>query len=114
MYDSKFRRTSLIASPPNFSRNASAKTRATMASPTTAAGGHRAYVASLYGRIRRPIHHAYRTLGRRFLSVDIGFIAPRTTNGSPVVIPPSSPPARFDDRPMWPDLPAASSATIAS
>ena len=33
-----------------------------------------------------------------FVSVGSGFIAPMTTTGSPVVMPPSIPPARFVSR----------------
>ena len=33
-----------------------------------------------------------------FVSVGSGFIAPRTTTGSPVVMPPSMPPARLVSR----------------
>ena len=54
------------------------------------------------------------TLGSRFLSVEIGFIAPRTMSGSPVVTPPSRPPARFDARPMPPMRGLSSARTIGS
>ena len=42
---------------------------------------------------RRPAAGARSTVGSGDIRVEIGFIATRTTSGSPVVIPPSSPPA---------------------
>src|ERR1700683_5045162 len=47
---------------------------------------------------------------RGLVSVGSGFIEPRTTSGSPVVIPPSSPPQRFVSR--W--SPRSSSQKISS
>ena len=41
----------------------------------------------------------FRSMERRGLPrVEMGFIAPRTTMGWPVVIPPSNPPDRFEER----------------
>src|SRR4029077_172199 len=96
-YPGGLRRISSTLSPPNFSRKASTRTIAIMASPTTPAAGTaqtslRSTTASTDSRVSRS------TERRGFRRVEIGFMAARTTTGWPLVTPPSSPPALFDPR----------------
>src|SRR5215204_6125214 len=83
---------SAIESPPNFSINASARTNATIASPTTAAAGTaqtslRSMAAAASSMVTRS------TERRGFIKVEMGFIQAETRRSSPLVTPPSSPPA---------------------
>ena len=55
--------------------------------------GHRGHVRALALGVGRPAADARSTVGSGDIRVEIGFIATRTTSGSPVVMPPSSPPA---------------------
>ena len=78
-------------SPPNFERYASARTMASIASPTTPAAG------TVHESVRSRSAWAgswvaMSTERSGLVSVGSGFIAQRTTSGSPVVIPPSRPP----------------------
>jgi hypothetical protein len=85
---------SVMLSAPNFSRNASASTMATIDSPITAAAGTAQESArSLKARAGSPVERS--TVRRAFAMVEIGFIAAATTTGSPFVIPPSRPPKRL-------------------
>src|ERR1019366_248693 len=96
-YPSRLRRVSVRASPPNFSSIASARTRATSASAITPiAGTAVTSERSLCAFASPPV--ARLTVLSGDMSVEIGFIATRTTNASPVVIPPSSPPALLPTR----------------
>ena len=84
-------------SPPNLSRYAPASTIASIASPTTPAAGTtqesvRSRSACAGSRV------AMSTERSGLVSVGIGFMATRATSGSPVVIPPSSPPERLVSR----------------
>ena len=91
------RRISATESPPNFSIAASASTSATIASATTAAAGT-AHTSErwLIAVAGSPV--ATSTVDSARLSDEIGFIAARTRSGSPVVMPPSRPPARSVSR----------------
>ena len=81
-------------SPPNFSRTASARVRATTDSHTTpAAGTAQTSVRSWKASAGSPV--AMSTVLRRFLSVLRGFIAARSRRSPPMLMPPSVPPARF-------------------
>src|SRR5207247_2055767 len=93
-YPSKFRLVSLSASPPNFSSSACASTRAIIASAmtpmaATAVTSDRSDCAWAGPPVFRS------TVRSGAISVEIGFIATRATRGSPVLMPPSVPPARF-------------------
>src|SRR2546428_425919 len=94
----RFRKPSQLAtsssteSPPNFSTTASARTNATIASPTTAAAGTaqtslRSTVAGLSVIVARSTERS------GFISVEIGFMYAVTRRSSPLVTPPSRPPA---------------------
>src|SRR5688572_18615094 len=83
---------SAIESPPNFSSRASARTSATIASPTTAAAG--TAQTSLRSMAACASSIVARSTDRRgFMSVEIGFIHAETRTSSPLVTPPSRPPA---------------------
>src|SRR5204862_40456 len=93
-YPSKFRLVSLSASPPNFSSSACASTRAIIASAMTPMAG--TAVTSDRSDCAWAGPPVFRSTVRSgAISVEIGFIATRATNGSPVVMPPSVPPARL-------------------
>ena len=86
-----------MESPPNFSRTQRASSKATTASPTTAAA------AIAVVSLRSTSASAGSCVSRRaersgFISVGSGFIATRTTIGSPFDMPPSMPPARLVSR----------------
>src|SRR5204863_286564 len=94
VYPAKFRFISLSASPPNFSISACASTSATIPSAMTPI----ACTAMTSDRsdcawAGAPVFKS--TVLSGDISVEIGFIATRSTSGSPVVMPPSVPPARF-------------------
>src|SRR5690606_26430326 len=96
-YDSALRLLSANESPPNFSDAASARTRATTDSSTTPARGtaqtsERWWIATAGSFV------AVSTVASARGTVEIGFIATRTRSGSPLVMPPSRPPARFERR----------------
>src|SRR5579885_1563732 len=93
-YPAKFRRVSLSASPPNFSSSACASTSAIIASAMTPIAGT-AVTSERSDSAGAAAPVARSTLRSGLMSVEIGFIATRATSGSPVVIPPSVPPARF-------------------
>src|SRR5206468_2686194 len=90
-------RASSTWSPPNLRLHSSASTSATIASPTTPAAGtvhesvrsRSAWAGSLVARS---------TERSGFVRVGSGFMAARTRTGSPVVMPPSMPPARLVSR----------------
>src|SRR5687768_300469 len=93
----RWRSISSIESPPNFSRNASARTNETIASPTTAAAGtaqtsRRSIAAGASCNVLRSTDRS------GFISVAIGFMNPLTRRSWPFVTPPSRPPALFDGR----------------
>src|SRR3989442_6899531 len=82
---------------PNFSNMASASTKHTMDSATTPAAG----TAQTSLRTTAPVIASFVLMSTDRsgdISVDSGFIAPRTTTGAPVVTPPSVPPARLVSR----------------
>ena len=86
------RSRSAIESPPNFSTSASASTSATIASPTTAAAGTaqtslRSIAAGASAIVVRSTERS------GFISVEIGFMYAETRRSSPLVTPPSRPPA---------------------
>ena len=86
------RSSSATESPPNFSMSASARTSATMASPTTAAAGTAQTSLRSIAADASPI--VVRSTERSgFISVEIGFIHAETRRSSPLVTPPSRPPA---------------------
>ena len=87
------RRISATESPPNFSTAASASTSATIASATTAAAGT-AHTSErwLIAVAGSPVVTS--TVARARFSDEMGFMAAFTRSGSPVVMPPSRPPAR--------------------
>ena len=73
---------------------ASARTSATIASPTIAARGRMVTSErSMCARPGSPVSMS--RLGSGLRSVETGFCAARTTIGSPLLMPPSMPPARF-------------------
>ena len=91
------RRSSAIESPPNFSSSASARTSATIASPTTAAAG--TAQTSLRSIAAGDSVMVVRSTERSgFISVEIGFMQAVTRMSSPLVTPPSRPPALFVGR----------------
>src|SRR5207245_2697758 len=93
-YPSKFRFVSLSASPPNFSSSACASTSAIIASAMTPMAG--TAVTSERSDCAWAGPPVFRSTVRSgAISVEIGFIATRATRGSPVVMPPSVPPARL-------------------
>src|ERR671932_165562 len=99
-----------MLSAPNFSRNASARTIATIASPITAA----ADTAEVSARSRKAREGSWvdRSTVRNALAiVEIGFIAAATTTASPLVMPPSSPPRRLLERTRRPPSRSISSCT---
>src|SRR5438876_3145107 len=86
-----------MLSPPNFSRNALARTIAIIASPTMPAAGTaqtslRSTTASTASLVARS------TDLRGVRSVESGFMAARTITGWPLVTPPSRPPALLLER----------------
>src|SRR5918996_3355617 len=85
---------SASASPPNFSSAARASSHATAASATTASASTACTsLRSTSASPGSPLSRSTERSGR--MSVGNGFIAARTTTGSPFVTPPSRPPARF-------------------
>src|SRR5207247_945237 len=93
-YPSKFRFVSLSASPPNFSSSACASTSASIASAMTPIAGTAVTSdRSACACAGPPVFKS--TVRSGAMSVEMGFIATRATRGSPVVMPPSVPPARF-------------------
>ena len=98
------RSSSATESPPNFSVTASARTSATMASPTTAAAGT-AHTSLRSIAAGDSVIVARSTDRSGFMSVEIGFMKPITRTSSPFVTPPSSPPALLVGRtgipPSW-------------
>src|SRR5918999_2430851 len=108
-YPCRLRAVSSTESPPNLASAASASTSATMASATTPAAG--TAVTSLRWLIAlagSPVRTS--TVSRARGTVEIGFIAARTRTGSPVVMPPSMPPARWLRRRMPPPGPRSISS----
>src|SRR6201995_1025276 len=98
-YDSMLRRVSVSESPPNFSSAARASTSATIVSTTTpAAGTAQTSERWLIATASSPV--VMSTVASARGTVEIGFIAARTRSGSPLVLPPSSPPARVVERTM--------------
>src|SRR5918992_590077 len=92
-YPCRLRAVSSTESPPNLASAASASTSATMASATTPAAG--TAVTSLRWLIALAASPGVTsTVSRARGTGESGFIATRTRTGSPVVIPPSMPPAR--------------------
>src|SRR6266545_2307120 len=88
----QFATSSSTESPPNFSISVSARTMATMASPTTAAAGTaqtslRSTAAGLSVIVVRSTERS------GFISVEIGFMYAVRRRSSPLVTPPSRPPA---------------------
>lgn len=86
-----------MVSPANLSRNAAATSKAMTFSMTTLA----ALTAQISDRSYWLVSGFFvlrSTEGRPLRMVLIGFMAPRTTSGMPLVIPPSSPPALLDER----------------
>src|SRR5947207_837371 len=93
-YPAKFRLVSLSASPPNFASSACASTSAIIASAMTPMAG--TAVTSDRSDCACAGPPVFRSTVRSgAISVEIGFIATRATRGSPVVMPPSVPPARL-------------------
>ena len=91
------RRVSSSESPPNFSSAACARTSAVTDSTTTPARGtahasERWWIAVASSPVAVSMVRSARG------TVEIGFIATRTRTGSPLVMPPSRPPARLDSR----------------
>ncbi len=87
-----------MVSPPNVASRASATTSAIIASPTTAARGRIATsLRSMCARPAWPVARSTESSGLR--SVATGLTAARTTMASPLLMPPSTPPARFVRRP---------------
>src|SRR5882724_837351 len=107
-YPSALRRISSTESPPNFSRTASASTSAVMASATTPAAGTAVtslrWLMALAGS---PVRTS--TVASARGTVEMGFMAARARTGSPVVIPPSMPPARLVTRRTPSAVPSISS-----
>src|SRR5690606_2853931 len=93
-YASTLRLDSASESPPNFSNAASARTSATIDSSTTPALGT-AHTSERWWIATAGSPVVTSTVDRARGTVEIGFIATRTRNGSPLVMPPSSPPARL-------------------
>src|SRR4051812_13335597 len=92
-YASWLRRVSSRESPPNFSRDRSARTRATIASATTpAAGTAQTSLRWWCATASSPVDVS--TVRSARGTVLIGFIAARTRSTSPDDIPPSVPPSR--------------------
>src|SRR5699024_5724152 len=94
-YDSTLRPLSVNESPPNFSVAASASTSASTDSSTTPARGtaqtsERWWIAAADSPV------VTSTVASARGTVEIGFIATRTRSGSPLLIPPSIPPARLE------------------
>jgi hypothetical protein len=87
----------LHAVAPNFATSASASTQATIASPTTDAAGT-AHTSERWYCVAAPSPVARSTERKGVTVVRIGSIAARTTIGSPLLMPPSMPPARFEAR----------------
>ena len=105
----RLRRVSATESPPNFSATASASTSATIASATTPAAGtaqtsERWWCALAASPVLTSMVRSARG------TVAIGFIAARTRSTSPVLMPPSMPPAR----PVVRRTPSGPSLTISS
>ena len=98
---SQLRRVSATESPPNFSSAASASTSATMASATTPAAGT-AHTSERWWWATAASPVATSTVRSARGTVEIGFIAARTRSTSPLVMPPSMPPARLEARAMPP------------
>ena len=97
------RRVSVTESPPNFSSAASASTSATIASITTLPRGTaQASLRWLMATAASPV--ATSTVCSARGTVEIGFIAARTRSTSPLVMPPSMPPARSVSRAMRPSV----------
>lgn len=91
------RRVSASESPPNFCSAARASTSATMASTTTPAAGT-AHTSERWWMATASSPVAMSTVASARGTVEIGFIAARTRSGWPLVMPPSSPPARLVER----------------
>src|SRR5699024_4327361 len=92
-YPARLRRISGTEAPPNFSVAASASTSATIASATTApAGTAQTSERWLIAVVASPVTTS--TVCSARLSDEIGFSAARTRSCSPLVMPPSRPPAR--------------------
>ena len=87
-----------MESPPNLRNTSFASTRATIVSATTPmAGTAVTSVRSLNDTVSSLVAvSTVANVGR--LSVASGFIATRATSSSPVLMPPSSPPARVVSR----------------
>src|SRR5262245_31686452 len=86
-----------IESPPHFSSSASASTKHTIASPTTAAAGTaQTSLRSIAAGASCSVVRSTERSG--FISVAIGFMKPVTRTSCPLVTPPSRPPALFDGR----------------
>src|SRR5262249_19409300 len=97
-YRSRFPRVSPAESPPNFSRTASARTKATTASPTTPpAGTAQTSVRCLIATAGAPVSRSTVRSGRG--TGENGFIPARSPIGSPVDTPPPTAPAPWRGRP---------------
>src|SRR6185437_13433920 len=112
-YPSRFRRTSLRESPPNFSSAESARTKAAIASAMTPMAG--TAVTSLRSTVEAALWRVFiSTDPRGRISVLMGFMATRSTSGSPVVMPPSRPPALLVRLLKRPRVTAPSEGSISS
>src|SRR5204863_10006318 len=86
------RSRAVIESPPKRSSRASARTKATIASPTTAAAGTaQTSLRSMAAGASVIVDRSTERSG--FISVEIGFMYAMTRTSSPLVTPPSRPPA---------------------
>src|SRR5437879_9000543 len=96
-YRSKLSFISRSESPANFSRIASAISKAAMASAATPAAGTAITSDRMTSAVKGSL---VSTLTERsgFINVEIGFLATEMTMGSPVVMPPSKPPALLEPR----------------
>ena len=90
-----------MLSPPNFSAKASARTSATIASATIPAAGT-AQTSDLWLIAFAGSPFEVSIVSNAFGTVDIGFIAALTRKTSPVVMPPSVPPALPERRTIFP------------
>src|ERR1019366_3874217 len=104
-----FLAVSATLSPPNFSRHAWARTRATMASATTPAAGT-AHTSERWWMAVAACPVATSTVASALGTVLIGFMAARTRRTSPVDMPPSVPPARPVRRLITPSCPRSISS----
>src|SRR5690606_4914367 len=107
-YAATLRRTSSTESPPNFSSTASASVRATIAWATTAAGAT-AHTSERWWMAFAGSPVVTSMGASAGGTVEMGFIAARTRRGWPLVMPPSTPPARLVRRVTTPSTRSISS-----